>query len=149
MRSSPPSAADATASRSLLAVDTSAVIGRLLGRPSLPKLAERLAGAELVAPHLIDVEFLHTLRRLVRLGEITQDRASDARVDFGDLTLMRYPHAPLADAIWALRDNLTAYDAAFVTLADALGVPLITCDAKLASAASGRVDVELFEQGPR
>ncbi len=65
------------------------------------------------------------------------------------MTVTRYPHTPLADAIWELRDSLTAYDAAFVSLAEALGVPLITCDAKLASAAGDRVQVELFRQGPR
>lgn len=133
----------------MLAVDTSAVVGGLLGRPSVPRLSERLIGGEVVAPHLLDVEFLHTLRRLVRHGDITADRASDARLDFAAMSVTRYPHAPLADAIWELRDNLTVYDAAFVSLAEALGVPLITCDAKLASAAGDRVQIELFRRGPQ
>jgi predicted nucleic acid-binding protein len=127
----------------LLAIDTSAIVARLLGRPAAEGLSERLEGADLVAPHLIDVEFLHVLRRLVHQGEITADRASDARVDFGDLSVTRYPHAPLADAIWGLRHNLSAYDAAFVALAEALSVPLVTCDARLAASRLD-ADVELY-----
>ncbi|MCA1605247.1 MAG: type II toxin-antitoxin system VapC family toxin, partial [Acidobacteria bacterium] len=100
---------------------------------------------DLHAPHLIDVEILHALRRLVARGRLTEERAVDVRVDFGDLTIVRYPHHPLADRIWELRHNITAYDAAFVALSEALDVPLITCDARLASAGQHSSAIELFE----
>ncbi len=99
------------------------------------------------APHLIDVEFLHALRRLIRTGALSQERADDARYDYADLTIIRYPHQPLADRMWQLRDNVTAYDAAFLALAEALGVPLVTCDGRLARSSGHRAQVELFGAG--
>ena len=93
-----------------------------------------LDDGDLHAPHLIDVEILHALRGLVRSGRLSADRAQDVRIDFNDLAITRYGHQPLADRIWTLRENLTAYDATFVALAEALQVPLITCDARLARA---------------
>ncbi len=107
-------------------------------------LACRRAGRR--QPHLIDTEVLHALRRLTITGEISEDRAADARNDFAELALIRYPHQPLSDRVWELRHNLTAYDATFGALAEALGVPLVTCDARLASAPGYRAHVELFEQ---
>jgi predicted nucleic acid-binding protein len=78
----------------------------------------------------------------VRAGKISGDRAEDARTDFAELTITRYAHAPLADRIWALRENLTTYDAAFIALSEALNAPLITCDARLARASG--VNTELY-----
>jgi predicted nucleic acid-binding protein len=95
-------------------------------------------------PHLIDIELLHALRRLNALGELTADRAADARVDFRDLALVRYPHVSLSDRIWELRDNLTAYDAAFVALAESLDAPLVTCDARLGAAPVHDAQIEVF-----
>src|SRR6266545_2209238 len=96
----------------MLVVDTSAVVSMLVGRPPDPKLLARVvADGDLHAPYLLDVEVLHVLRRLVASGHLTADRAADARADFGDLVIMRYPHLPLADRIWALRPNLGAYQA--------------------------------------
>ena len=66
-------------------------------------------------------------------------------LDFADLTIVRYPHISLSDRMWALRDRFTAYDAAFVTLAEALGAPLVTCDARLSAASRLGVQIELFE----
>ncbi len=98
-------------------------------------LVQRLGDdGDLHAPHLIDIEILHALRGLVRAGKLSADRAQDVRSDVAALAITRYGHEPLADRIWALRENLTAYDAAFVALSEALKVPLITCDARLASA---------------
>ena len=81
---------------------------------------------------------------MVRHGDLSEDRASDTRGLFAELSLTRYPHAPLADRSWALRDNLSAYDAAFVALAEVLGAPLVTCDAALAAASGHRARIELF-----
>lgn len=129
----------------MLVVDASAIVEALVGRSPGPALVDRLAhDGDLTAPHLLDVEFLHALRRLVALGELSADRAADARLDFSDLSITRYPHHPLADRMWALRDNLTACDAAFVALSEALGVPLATCDAGLAAAPGHDAVVELF-----
>ena len=94
--------------------------------------------------HLIDTEVLHALRRMTMNGAISDERAMDARSDFADLTLVRYPHQPLSDRVWALRHNLTAYDATFIALAETLDAPLITCDARLASAPGHTARVELF-----
>jgi predicted nucleic acid-binding protein len=128
----------------MLVVDTSAVVAALVGLPPDRKLLARLSGdGDLHAPHLLDVELLHVLRRLVAGGHLSADRAADARADLADLVIMRYPHFPLADRIWALRPNLSAYDAVFVALSEALGVPLVTCDARLA-AAPHQAQVELF-----
>ncbi len=97
---------------------------------------------DLHAPHLIDIEILNALRGLVRRGKLSADRAEDVRTDVADLAITRYGHEPLADRIWGLRDNLTACDAAFVALAEAVDVPLITCDALLANAPG--ITAELF-----
>lgn len=106
---------------------------------------ERLADdADLHAPHLIDVEMLHALQRLNANGQLSDDRAADARLDFRELRLVRYPHLALADRIWELRHNLTAYDATFVALAELLEAPLITCDGRLDAASGHAAQVELF-----
>lgn len=129
----------------MLVVDTSAVIDALAGRAPQRELIARLSmDADLHAPHLLDVELLHALRRLVRAGHLTQDRAADARADFADLAVVRYPHEPLADRIWALRHNLSASDATFIALAEALDVLLVTCDARMADAPGHRARIEVF-----
>ncbi|MGI8729234.1 MAG: type II toxin-antitoxin system VapC family toxin [Solirubrobacteraceae bacterium] len=129
----------------MLVVDASAIVAALVGSPRDRQLSERLIAAnELRAPHLIDIELLHALRRLVAHGELSSERAQDARADFADLQIVRHPHAPLADRVWALRDNLTAYDATYVALAEALGVPLVTCDARLAGAPGLAAPIELY-----
>lgn len=131
----------------MLVVDTSAVLAALVARDPPPGLVERLAeDGDLHGPHLIDTEILHALRRLTSAGEISEDRAADARVDVAELALVRYPHHPLSDRVWEMRHNLTAYDATFVALAEALAVPLVTCDARLASAPGHGARVELFVQ---
>ena len=130
----------------MLVVDTSAVLEALVAREPARGLVQRLADdGDLHAPHLIDIEILHALRRMTARGELSEDRAEDARVDFRELTVVRYPHFELSDRIWDLRHNLTAYDAAYVALAESLEVPLVTCDARLASAPGLDAQVELFD----
>ena len=129
----------------MLVVDTSAVVAALVGRPPDRRLADRLGtDGDLHAPHLLDVELLHALRRLVRRGELTQERAADARADFAELAVVRYGHEPLADRTWELREGMTAYDATFVALAETLAVPLVTCDARLANAPGTPAMIELY-----
>lgn len=138
-------AAGAIAADLVLVVDTSAALAALLSDDAT-SLADRLiADGDLHAPHLIDVEILHALRRLTLSGELSDDRAADARTDFRELALVRYPHDELSDRIWELRHNLTAYDAEFVVLAEVLGAPLATCDRRIASAPGHSAEVELFE----
>ena len=127
----------------MIVVDTSAVLAVLAGRTPDRALVQRLTDdGDLHAPHLIDIEILQALRSLVRGGKLSLDRADDVRTDVADLTITRYGHEPLADRVWALRDNLTADDAVFVALSEALEVPLITCDARLATAPG--IAVELY-----
>lgn len=130
----------------MIVVDTSAVLDALTGQPAKPELLSRLADdGDLHAPHLIDVEVVHALRRLVRARQLTDGRAEEARDDFADLVITRYPHPPLADRMWQLRHDLTAYDAAFVALAEALAVPLITSDSGLSRTPGHDARIELFD----
>ena len=133
----------------MLVVDTSALVEVLAGRAPDATLVDRLADdGDLHAPHLVDVEVLHVLRRLTRAGSLSEDRAQDARTDFAELALIRYPHERLADRIWDLRHNLSAYDAVFVALAEALGAPLVTCDARLSAAPGLLTRIDLFAPAP-
>jgi predicted nucleic acid-binding protein len=128
----------------MLVVDTSALVGRLVADPPPPPLAQRLDGQSLHAPHLIDVEFLHVMRRLVARGHLKPALAEVIRADFSSLRITRYPHTLLLDRMWQLRDNLTAYDAAFVALAEMLGAPLVTTDARLASSPGHQATIEAY-----
>ncbi len=128
----------------MLVVDTSAVLAALTGGGPPALIARLSEDGDLHAPHLLDTEILHALRRLARQRTITESRAEDIRTDVDELAVTRYPHAPLSDRVWELRGNLTAYDATFVALAEALGVPLITCDRRLSSAPGHSATVEHF-----
>ncbi|MHB8439207.1 MAG: type II toxin-antitoxin system VapC family toxin [Acidimicrobiales bacterium] len=129
----------------MLVVDTSALLDALVAEEPAPGLVDRLSGdGDLHAPHLLDIEVLHALRALVRRGVLSRDRAEDARTDFGQLTIVRYPHLPLGERIWELGHNLSAYDAVFVALAEALGTPLVTCDQALAVAPGHHAEMEVF-----
>lgn len=129
----------------MIVVDTSAIVDVLLESPAPDDLRERIAGGgELHAPHVIDVEFLGVLRRLVARQELTLDAASVARSDFDDLAITRYPHVFLRARMWELRDNLTPSDAAFVALGEVLGLPVVTCDGRMASAPGHHATIESF-----
>lgn len=86
------------------------------------------------APHLLDVEITGALRRLVAARVISRARAERALEFLAELAVTRYPHVPLVPRMWSLRANLTAADAAFVSLAEALGAVLVTTDAWLGRA---------------
>jgi predicted nucleic acid-binding protein len=133
----------------VLVVDSSAIVETLVATDPEPRLRARLAAdGELHAPHLIDLEVLDVLRRFVRRGKLSPQRADDARAEYRELAITRYPHHGLVDQIWQLRHNLTAYDAVYVALAAALDAPLITCDGRLGAAANERARVEVFAPGP-
>lgn len=129
----------------MIILDTSALLDVLIGRPPKPRLLSRFVqDADLHAPHLIDVEALHALRRLVLTGVLSEERAAEARADLASLTIARYPLGAMVDRVWALRGSLTAYDGAFVALAEALDAPLLTCDQPLARTSGHRARVEVF-----
>ncbi|MGH7126182.1 MAG: type II toxin-antitoxin system VapC family toxin [Stellaceae bacterium] len=95
------------------------------------------------APYLLDVEVAQVLRRYAAAGEIDRERGRAALADLADFPLHRYPHAFLLARAWDLRSNLTAYDAIYVALAEALDAPLLTRDQRLAGAAGHHARVEL------
>ena len=93
---------------------------------------------DLVAPHLVDQEVLHAIRRQLLLGNIDRDRAELAVADFEAFTIDRQPVHRLNWRIWELRNNLTPYDAAYTALAELLGIPMFTRDSRIARAAGHR-----------
>ncbi len=128
----------------MIVVDASALLEVLLRTPAAAAVESRLfaRGERLHAPHLIDLEVAQVLRRYVGAGQISGRRGEEALDDLGAFRIRRWPHAPLMDRIWRLKENLTAYDAAYVALAEALGATLLTRDRRLASAPGCRIRVE-------
>jgi predicted nucleic acid-binding protein len=131
----------------LIVVDASAVLELLLRTEKGVRVQERMldSGESLHAPHLIDIEVSQTLRRLVILKEITAARGKQALEDHVALHIKRAEHKVLLERVWSLRDSITAYDAAYVVLAEILDCPLITCDAKLARSHGHKARMELIE----
>lgn len=97
-----------------------------------------ISGGSLIAPHLLLVEVASVLRRAVLAGDLSADAATLAHADLGDLPIDLLPYEPFADRIWALRDNLTPYDAWYVAVAEDLDVALATLDRRLAAAPGPR-----------
>ena len=126
-------------------LDASAAIFALVRRESSSARAKLVGYQGLHCPHLIDIEYVNALRNLVLRTDITLDDAEIATLDFIDLSITRYPHTRLLDRIWQLRQIITPYDAAYVALAELLKTPLITSDRRLARAATGLVEIDLFE----
>ena len=132
----------------MIVLDASAAIEWLLQTPKAAAVEARLFSTRTPssrwhAPHLLDVEVAQVLRKQVARGVMSDARGHEALQDLLDLPLVRYPHDVLLPRVWELRRNLTAYDAVYVALAVALGVPLVTCDVNLAGAPghSAHVDV--------
>jgi predicted nucleic acid-binding protein len=127
-------------------LDASAAIELLLDTAAGRAVAHRIADPRttLHAPHLIDLEVAQVIRRCVVAGDLQDHRGRAAIHDLGLLGIERYAHSPFLPRIWALRDNLTAYDAAYVALAEMLDAPLVTLDARIAGAPGHRARVEVI-----
>ena len=130
----------------MIVLDASAVIEILLQTNAGAPVGERLLtmDSSLHAPHLLDVEVAQVLRRFVARGELKETRAGQALETLRDLPVERYSHEILLPRIWALRQNLTAYDAAYVALAEILGATLLTRDSRILRASGHSARVEVF-----
>jgi predicted nucleic acid-binding protein len=130
-------------------LDASVLVELLAMSPLGQRVAEaiRHADDELHVPHLADVEVVSVVRGLVAGGALGPDRAAQLLIDLRDFPAQRWPAHMLLERIWALRENVTAYDATYVALAEALEAKLITADGKLTRGAAGvaRCEVELVE----
>lgn len=116
-----------------MVVDASVVLEVLLQTDRGRRVEGRLFGGQVLsAPHLLDLEVAQVLRRHTGRGTLDASRGEGALRDFQDLRIERYPHHLFLGRIWSLRDNATAYDAAYLALAEALDAPLLTTDRKLA-----------------
>jgi predicted nucleic acid-binding protein len=130
----------------MIVLDASAIVDWLLQTPEGRHINHRIIGGRetLHTVHLLDVEFAHVLRRLVREKAITAHRAEEALEDMSALRMTRYAPALLLKRIWQLRQNLSAYDASYVALAEELKAPLITRDRRIAAAPGHSALVEVF-----
>lgn len=131
----------------MIVLDASAVVALLLNNPAGRRVAEAISSPALSlhAPELLAIEVLLVLRRYVRLGALTRERGALAVEALGQLDVARYAHAELVPRVWALRSNLTAYDAAYIALAEALDAPLLTLDARLAAAPGHQAEIHLVQ----
>ena len=129
----------------MIVVDASALLEVLLRTPAAEAVDARLfgVGETMHAPHLLDVEVAQVVRRYAAAGDIDQEVGRAALTDLAEFPIRRYRHDILLPRIWELRNNLTAYDAAYVALAEVLNAPLLTRDRRLASAAGYDAQIEL------
>jgi predicted nucleic acid-binding protein len=130
----------------VIVVGASALLEALLRTAAAEAVEKRLfaAGETLHAPHLLDVEVTQVIRRYAIAGEVREERGRAALIDLIDFPTRRYPHAFLLPRAWELRNSLTAYDAVYVALAEALDAPLLTRDRRLATGARRHVQIELM-----
>ena len=130
----------------MIVLDTSAAVDWLLQTPAGQRIEQRIFTHQdtLHSVHLLDVEFVQVLRRLVREGTLTPKRAEEAIEDMAALRITRYAPVLLLQRIWRLRQNLSAYDAAYVALAEKLQAPLITRDQRIAAAPGHTATIEVF-----
>ncbi len=130
----------------MLVVDASVLVVALADDGSDGDTARaRLRGEDLAAPELLDLEVASVLRRHAASGLIDASRVEMALADLNASPLQRAPHLPLLARAWELRENLTIYDAAYVALAEALQVALLTGDKRLARAPGPRCEIEVLE----
>lgn len=125
-------------------VDASAILEMLVAPEPDPELRRHIRGSELNAPELIIVEVLSVLRRRERRGEVTADQAARSMQWLAQAQIGLLPHRPLVPRAWELRHTVTITDATYVTMAEELGVPLVTTDAKLAGSNGHKAEIELY-----
>lgn len=130
----------------MIVLDASATVDWLLQTSAGRKIEARIySGNEsLHAPHLLDLEVAQVMRRLARERTISAQRADEALEDLISLRLTRHPHTLFLTRVWRLRNNLSAYDAAYIAVAEMLDAPLLTRDSRIASAPGHSAAVELF-----
>ncbi len=130
----------------MIVLDASAALEILLRAGNHPDLVDRVlrSGETIAAPHLLDLEVAQVLRQFVMAGELAETRAREAIEDHLALGIARYSHDGLLVRVWQLRGNCTAYDAAYIALAEALDAVLVTCDGRLADVPGNRATVEVF-----
>lgn len=130
----------------MIVLDASAAVDWLLQTAAGQSIERRIYSRNetLHAPHLLDLEVMQVLRRLASQAAISAHRAEEAARDLMDLRVTRYPHVMLLPRIWQLRHNFSAYDAAYLVLAETLGAALVTRNARLASASGHGAPIELF-----
>ncbi len=135
----------------MLVADASAVVEILMATSTGFVIEQRMFGSaeSVAAPHLLDVEVLHAIRRFNRTNQLTAVRAEQALDDLDALEITRYGHEILRPAMWRLRDNLTAYDAAYVALAELLDATIVTCDGRLARSRGHAATFHVYPQPDR
>ena len=118
-----------------LVVDSGFVVAALVDSGAVGTWADRLLGSDdLAAPHLMPIEVANVLRRSMLAGQISTDTAALAHADLLRLRVELFAYEPFAQRVWELRENVSAYDASCLALAEALGCTLLTADARLARA---------------
>lgn len=130
----------------MIVLDASVVVDLLLNSPTAEAIRSRVfdANETLHAPAILDLEVAQTLRRFAAQREISRERGLSVLGILQRLPVTRYPHELLLRRIWELRENLTAYDAAYIALAEGLNATFITRDSRLASAPNHRATVEVI-----
>jgi len=128
----------------VIVVDSTAVVDALTAVEGSEDLRAEFANGDLHAPTLLDVEVVSALRGLTLGGHLTPARARDALTDFDALTIQRWSSAaPLRLRAFSLRNNVSAYDAAYVVLAEALQCPVLTRDTRLARSSGHQVEIRV------
>ncbi len=128
----------------MIVVDSAAVVDALTAVAGTDELRARLATEDLHAPDLVDLEVVSAVRGLTLRGHLSATRAEDLLTDFDDLPMQRWPSADaLRRRAFQLRDNVSAYDAAYVALAEALDCPLVTRDGRLARSSGHSAQIEV------
>lgn len=127
-----------------LVLDASVAIEVFSSPEPDPELRRRVLTGTAAAPELFDIEACNVLRKMVLRGRISASDASGVLQDIRDAPIDRIAHRHLVQRVWELRDNVTAYDASYVALAELIGVPLVTCDARIGRASGHQASIEVY-----